>query len=756
MNEKIQAIVRRITTDEATFKESKAIIDPTAINFFFGTNGTGKSTIARAFKSQRCIDLAHNKDFDSIDILVYDKDFIELNVQNYQGLPGVYTLNRKNADIQKQIDEGESRCVELRKTIDEKTAAKQTLLDEQSSTTNLFQKACWEKKNEYDKKFSKALQGIKLSKKKFSDAIANTSPSETDMDALQALYDSVFADDTRRYSLFVEVPNAEILDNLEGADLLEKPIVNSADTDLARFFQSVGSTNWARQGHDSFSKVAEGHCPYCSRELPPDFEKSFIASFDQTYQLNLQNLQAYLQSYRDIANQSIAPIGHPPAEVMPQIHLHPYTEQYQLLSTTIRSNISEIESKIANPGSIAHITPTAPIIQELKSIVAGYNKAINTNNEAVDQKGVKQEECKKLLVSHIAFELEDSTRTFNQSMKTTSGSIGDLDAAIVESNAEIARIDSELRNLRKQTVETETAKDSINKMLRDSGMQGFYLVSKQDAPNVYEITRPDGTIATNLSEGERNFIAFLYFYHLVQGTNNADGVSNQKVIVIDDPVSSMDDKSLFIVSALTRQMIEICRNAADGSSPIASGSFIKQIFVFTHNAYFHREITYSYVDKYRYVSFYLIRKVNSKSSVMLCDEMNPRIPTERINRNPVKNSYAALWEEYKHLDSPIALMNVIRRILEYYFLQLCGYEGITLRQAVLINNKDKFKDEEQFQLASAMFAYIKASSIGMNDGFDYVEEGMSIDDCRFVFKMIFECMNQNQHYEMMMNERLGD
>ena len=52
------------------------------------------------------------------------------------------------------------------------------------------------------------------------------------------------------------------------------------------------------------------------------------------------------------------------------------------------------------------------------------------------------------------------------------------------------------------------------------------------------------------------------------------------------------------------------------------------------------------------------------------------------------NSYSALWTEYSTLTSTIPLMNVIRRILEYYFLQLCGYEEYDLTKKVLEEKKD--------------------------------------------------------------------
>lgn len=106
-------------------------------------------------------------------------------------------------------------------------------------------------------------------------------------------------------------------------------------------------------------------------------------------------------------------------------------------------------------------------------------------------------------------------------------------------------------------------------------------------------------------------------------------------------------------------------------------------------------------------------------------------------------------------------MNVIRRILEYYFLQLCGYEGSQLRQVILVQGKaeGRFKDadgnddEEKFQLAAAMLSYINASSIGMSDGKDFVEDCLNAEECRNIFEMIFDAMEQKQHYDMMMGNQ---
>lgn len=54
----------------------------------------------------------------------------------------------------------------------------------------------------------------------------------------------------------------------------------------------------------------------------------------------------------------------------------------------------------------------------------------------------------------------------------------------------------------------------MNAMLKDSGFQGFSLRKKPGTKNRYEVVRDGNKPVKRLSEGVRNFIAFLYFYHL--------------------------------------------------------------------------------------------------------------------------------------------------------------------------------------------------------------------------------------------------
>lgn len=90
------------------------------------------------------------------------------------------------------------------------------------------------------------------------------------------------------------------------------------------------------------------------------------------------------------------------------------------------------------------------------------------------------------------------------------------------------------------------------------------------AQNGYRIMRDD-QLATHLSDGERTAIAFMYFLKSLQGT---DFTLSDGIVVIDDPVSSLDANSLFSAFGFLKD-----RTAK-----------AKQLIILTHNFAFFRQV----------------------------------------------------------------------------------------------------------------------------------------------------------------------
>lgn len=761
MQRKVPSAIENITLNRATFTDVP-VADLTFVNFFYGNNGAGKSSIAHAIEEDDGVVWADGKSADDYDVLVYNQDFINENFVNYGDLKGVFIFGEEDIEAKKRIAE---LTEEKKKKSDAKVAAgedyKQKTAGVDAALTQ-FQDACFSKTADIRKRFEKCMDG-KKQKRNFAEAVlGEKTPKEHDLPELERLYGVAFDDTARAYAEFKKA-GATTYGSLPGKEMLDKVIVSSSDTPFARFLKALGSTasDWVRDGHTHFSGSAGGKCPYCQQKLPANFENEIASTFDAQYQQDIRDLGQFQSTYGRETADIVRVLQTNTTDAMPSLDLRAYQEKLSLLESKFEVNRQRIAEKVKEPSKTVSLEDTDTLLLEIGAMIDGINKLIKANNDVIAAKKSSKEKCKTEIMQYLAFMLADEVTSYKDEVARLEKEIKEITERGTLLRKEISELTREISELNKHNANTEAAIDSINKILRDSGFQGFSIRAKDGVENVYEIVRENGTVAENLSEGERNFIAFLYFYHRVRGSMNSEELK-EKIVVIDDPVSSMDSTALFIVSAIVREMINVCRNNTEYLNPQVPGDYIKQLFILTHNVYFHREVTYQQVGYYNCTSFYMIRKNDNVSTVKLCKRQNKEIPSEEENYNPVQNSYAALWDELRDLHSTIPALNVMRRILEYYFLQLCGYEGSDLRSIVLEKkeNREKFikqvegekPDMTDYQLASSLLAYINNPN-GISDGLNYVEDCEDAEAYKRVFQMIFDALGQSQHYKMMTGQR---
>lgn len=762
MNTKMPAAIEAITLDAATF-HGVSVEQPTLINFFYGNNGTGKSTIARAIHANDGLSWKAGKSAADYSVLVYNQKFIEDNLHDYGKLKGVFTLGEQNIKVQTDIAEKSAQRAEQEKQNGENTVAKERKESERTTLLDAFQQQCWTKSKAIRDEFPSTQDGYKRPISKFVERLLQvTSAAQHDIGALRTLYETAFDPNAKEYSELQLTGANTRLKGTRGNELLGKPISSSSDTPFAEFIKAINATDWVRQGHEHYTDASDGRCPYCQRELPADFEDEIAACFDGQYQTDINDLRQFQEAYASDMHGFLEVLKGNLQNAFPRIDLTEYKAKLALLEKTIEANLQLISGKLKEPSSVVTLENVKTLRDEINELIEGFNSQIRENNEVFRLQRQKKAECTQKVWELLAFTLQSEISTYKKQRRVLDEAVTALLGLITDGTKASKGLEQEISDLNKNITSTAPTVKSINDRLRDSGFQGFTLREKHGQQNVYEVVRPDGTIAANLSDGERNFIAFLYFYHLVRGSHDDTTVSKDKIVVIDDPVSSMDSCVLFIVSTMVREMIGVCFNNAEyrDQEREVQGDYIKQIFVLTHNVYFHREITYNYASRFHCVSFYVISKASNCSAIRLCVRQSQKAPTEQENFNPVQNSYAALWSEYREVDTTIPLMNVIRQILEYYFMQLCGYDGMNIRKRVLDEHRDKFivpvesgqPDYTKWHLATAMLSHIGASSVGFSDGLNYVDDCVDIELYKSVFKLIFEALEQEQHYKMMMGE----
>ena len=770
--EKRKSAIEKVVIEGRSYDHEE--FEPTFINFFFGRNGAGKSTISEMIQANTGLTWRSGQTADDYNVLAYDQQFISNHFSNFDDLAGVFTLNKVNIETQKKLDQlakdKDKLLGELGKkneAIDQKSQARADLkTDSQTRMMRLTEAV--------RKKFELAMTGKKIAKT-FCPEVERKQPVQHTEDEIMELYSVAYEKNAQTYPLLKKSNEYPGKYDLSGASLLSDPIVSTSDTQFARVMEKLGNTDWVKEGHAKYLKKADGICPFCHNPLDHQhFERELRDCFDEEYQDSVDAVAAFQSAYTSMTGEMIRVLDENTSSDFPRADFTVYKEKLERLKTIIQNNLQLIQKKVDKPAERGELQDIDTLVGELDAIIDKINALIKINNDAYSKKKETKIQCDKMMWEHLAFLVKDEIADYKakddaiaSEIKTIEKEKGILRQSYLEKEAEAKKESG-------NTVNTDEAYESMNAMLKDSGFQGFSLRKKPGTKNRYEVVRDGNKPVKKLSEGERNFIAFLYFYHLVKGSGTADAAiitssgeitdttdRRDKIVVIDDPVTSMDSGTLFIVSSMVREMITVCQNNIEVLHPDITGSYIKQIFILTHNAYFHREVTYNMVDYYDCVTFYMVRKTDNHSSITPCIEKAKELSEDDRNINPVQNAYTALWTEYQELTSSIPLLNVIRRILQYYFLELCGYQGSNIRDIILKKYKLEFItkradgtiDDTDYHLASSMLSYID-NECSFIDGFNLVQESVDPEQYRQVMKKIFEKLDQSQHYRMMTHKKV--
>jgi wobble nucleotide-excising tRNase len=303
-----------------------------------------------------------------------------------------------------------------------------------------------------------------------------------------------------------------------------------------------------------------------------------------------------------------------------------------------------------------------------------------------------------------------------------------LEAGIAAMEKNIREATATIRGLERRVTSVQPTIDAINAILTSYGFTGFTLAASNQE-GYYRVVRSDGADATKtLSEGERTFLTFLYFYHLLGGSDTASGATDPRVVVIDDPISSLDSDVLYVVSSLVRDILENVRQGV---------GLVRQAFVLTHNIYFHKEVTFQRArsgnDAMKHESFWTVSKPDGYSILT------------SYRQNPVRTSYEMLWREVRSdARSEFSIQNTLRRILENYFRILGGIDPESV--VTKFDGKDRV-------VCQSLFRWINDGSHYAVDDLYISRDGITVERYLEVFRRIFVTLGHQAHYDMMMGPR---
>ena len=700
------------------------------VNFLYGPNGSGKTTISRLIATaDRVPSCAVKWENDRpLQTFVYNSDFVKKNFSQ-EKIKGIFTLGKDDIGIREKIEKIREDIAALDETV---SYLKKALEgengdggkeEERKNLESDFEETCWRQKTKHDEYFKPVFTGYMGARSDFKDKVLEESKSNAaepkSFDYLRRKAEDIFGDDLSEIDPISPIGKAAILRH-EKNPVLGKKIIGREDVDIGAMILRLGNSDWVKAGRDYFEKNNDEACPFCQQKTPKAFAESLNEYFDETFEKDMAALGGLADSYEtdseEIREQILSIMKTGPGF----LDVEAMETKKAALGQILEGNAKRIEEKKDRPSLEAALETVADVIAGMEGLIEGANTNITEHNKSV--RNIDQERKKltgqawKYIVED---ELKDSISSYKRNRDKLTEDIKEIKGKICSRREEIEEKNRQVNNLEKERTGIRHTVEEINSILSSVGFKSFSLAQAGEG-DFYRVVRNGGADAKEtLSEGEERFVTFLYFYHLLKGSLSGGGAAPDCVVVFDDPVSSLDGEILFVISSLIKRVFEEIRKG-EGN--------IKQAFVLTHNVYFHREVTYAAGKS---PTFWMVRKHGANQKL------------KKSGDNPIKTSYELLWAGVRDSESspPGTIQNTMRRILEHYFKILGGM--------------DKYKFCEEFEgekktVCNSLLSWVNAGSHHVVDDL-HMSTNDSDDLYRKVFREIFEKSGHIAHYDMMMD-----
>lgn len=557
-------MINKITiSGVASYKNEATLETDKNINLIYGINGSGKSTFSEYLRKRTDAEYTECSiepviNDDEEEIFVYNENYVEEVFYNSDYQRGVFSLSKENVDAHKKIDSAntilQKLYIENQKLKDEKKTEELAY----KSTKSRYIDLIWKIKTLYtggDRVLDFCFTGLKGSKETLfhhviSVKLLPNAPTE-DIDQIKK---EIIQLNQYKGTVIPKIPEFNfIAQSIENQHLFEEVITGNPNSRVAKLIDKLHNSDWVKAGLELDSPEI---CPFCQRPYGNDNIISELKSyFNKDYENALDEIKIMRDRYKRAFEQL------PVIDIFSQIDFlsdlkKDYNNTCTLLKNTIESNIRKIDEKYKNPSVIIKLDSTVEYLNKINEIINSANEAIDIFNKKILSVDIEIEELKQRFWSKIRYDYNQSIIEFNNQTK-------DFDKKTNKINEQVKSLTSQIEKQRKiiateqnNIINIDASISHINGMLVDMGITDFK-IDKYGEDGLYRIIRGDDDtpVFKTLSEGERTIISILYFLEACQGVLNKELSPKKRIIVIDDPISSLSNLYIFNIGRILINII---------------------------------------------------------------------------------------------------------------------------------------------------------------------------------------------------------
>ena len=725
-------MITKITiSNTASYEEATSLETEKRINLVYGLNGSGKTTICDYLQSLNSPEFkdcqADGFNPDQQKILVYNRKFIEENFYESSTQAGVFTLAKGNANAKQIIKQATNKQNELQVKLDSIRSNLSAKEKELETLTEQATKETWKIKRKHaggDRVFYNAgfLDGLQGDSKKLFEYIIgvsiksiNTTLEEIKKDLLDIGEGVDPRDD-------IQLLSSDKLTKIETHDLFQEEIIGNQNSSVSGLIKQLDNSDWMKQGLGYLGKAGM-ECPFCQQEtLTDELTKAIRNYFDKNYDEKTKKLKRLKQTYQELKDSIDSKYYE--RDFFDAVQASELTVLFEKLNATLDRNLNKIQTKTKSVSQKIVLESTKAVIDEINNFISDRNDEIDSFNQKIANKDQTIETLKTNFWQVLRNEYDTTISHYDTNKLKLEKEIQKITKSCEVIERQISNQAKRILKAQEQTTNIDQTIEAINLHLKDFGIQSFKIVKyKGDDGDCYRIERdyePKTPVFQSLSEGEKTVISFLYFVELCKGKESETDLK-RKIIVIDDPISSLSHMYIFNVAQLIKKtFLEDLKNQDGGSEYL-------QCFILTHSLYFFHELVDTNDQKrQQHQSFFRITKASASQ-------------ISSMKHSEIRNEYEAYWDIVKTAtDENMPLVaNAMRNIIEHFF----GF----IEKADSISNAFQ-SDELADNKFQAFLRYMNREShtdrINISDYKEF-DQGIFQE----AFKKVFEASSHIEHYE---------
>ena len=724
------------------------------VNLFYGLNGTGKTILSNYLKhegdkreegeNQSDEDYSHcsiEGCSEAEKILVYNQKFIKKNFYDVDLQKGIFTLAAENIEAEKNIEDATKEKEKFEAQLTEKGNQLEVKKTDKQDIVKKAEEKTWEIKRKYGEgkdALNFCLEGYKRSQEKLFKYIKEFPKPETkpekSIETIKKEADALKGGEIFEPLYSIPINDLESLESIGNNPIFQESIIGNENSMLKNLINDLGNSDWVHEGLEYIPNPEEitenQQCPFCQEEtISEKLAKEMKDYFDDAFEQKLNKVKELKSKYTDVRNSissNMEKMGENAYIKENANEKERLTSQYKNLTGQLETNLRKIEDKINTPSQKIELQNTQDSLKESNQIIESINQQIQAHNQRIQNIKSAQDKIKDTFWEIMRWEYDQTIARYQKDEKEIQSEVEKIQKEKTKLIGDINKQKDIIEQEQKKTINIQGSIDNINNELSYLGLDGFFIkeVETDGKEAHYKIVRNGQERENNfktLSEGEKMIISFLYFMELCLGKGTQDEVVTEKIIVIDDPISSLSLMYIFSVATLIKRKLFTDEN---------------QLFILTHSLYFFNELTREKKKKnIEKMKFYRIIKGKEGSLI------------ETMKKDEICNEYQSYWQVIKDSSPKVTnalLANSMRNILEYFF----GFIDKEEMEEAINRLDEKSKHDKRYE---AFIRYMNRESHYDSANICDTKE-IDYDIFKEAFKQVFDEAGYSEHYEKYMKE----